>query len=153
MKHIHHIIPKHMGGTDDPENLVELTIEQHAAAHKKLWEEHGYWEDEIAWLGLSGQIGKEEITARLLSEAGKKAGRLHKETQRENGRKRGLANKGKNAWNKGIPATPERLQQMRETCKPPSQKGKVMSAEQKRKIAEAQKARWAKKKLEKQHTT
>jgi len=29
MKHKHHIIPKHMGGSDDPENLIELTIEEH----------------------------------------------------------------------------------------------------------------------------
>ena len=26
MKHKHHIIPKHKGGTDDPSNLVELTV-------------------------------------------------------------------------------------------------------------------------------
>ena len=26
IKHKHHIIPRHMGGTDDPINLVELTI-------------------------------------------------------------------------------------------------------------------------------
>jgi len=24
--HKHHIIPKHIGGTDDPSNLIELTI-------------------------------------------------------------------------------------------------------------------------------
>jgi hypothetical protein len=34
MKHKHHIIPKHMGGTDDSDNLVELTIEEHAEAHR-----------------------------------------------------------------------------------------------------------------------
>ena len=27
MKHKHHIVPKHMGGSDNPENLIELTIE------------------------------------------------------------------------------------------------------------------------------
>lgn len=32
MKHIHHIIPRHMGGTDDPSNLIELTIQEHAEA-------------------------------------------------------------------------------------------------------------------------
>ena len=54
--HFHHIIPKHVGGTDDPSNLVELTIEDHAIAHKVLY---GLWkreEDKIAWLVLSGQI-------------------------------------------------------------------------------------------------
>jgi len=50
-----------MGGTDDPSNLVELTIEEHAEAHRLLWEQYGHWEDEVAWKGLSGQIGKEEI--------------------------------------------------------------------------------------------
>ena len=33
--HNHHILPKHMGGTDDPENIIKLTIEEHAEAHKK----------------------------------------------------------------------------------------------------------------------
>lgn len=59
--HIHHIIPKHMGGSDDPQNLIELSVEDHALAHKKLWEEHRKIEDYAAWKGLLGQIGKEEI--------------------------------------------------------------------------------------------
>lgn len=65
IKHKHHIIPRHMGGTDDPSNLIELTIEEHAKAHKKLWEEHGLIEDKFAWLGLSGQIGKDEILRQI----------------------------------------------------------------------------------------
>jgi len=60
-KHKHHIIPRHIGGTDDPENIVELTIEEHSVAHRKLYEEHGRWEDMLAWKGLSGQIGKDEL--------------------------------------------------------------------------------------------
>jgi hypothetical protein len=54
--HTHHIIPKHMGGTDDKKNLIELTPKQHALAHKKLYEKHGKWEDKIAYQMLSGQI-------------------------------------------------------------------------------------------------
>jgi len=54
--HKHHIIPRHMGGSDDNSNLVELTIEEHAEAHRKLFEEHGRWQDKIAWQTLSGQI-------------------------------------------------------------------------------------------------
>lgn len=59
--HIHHIIPKHMGGSNSPENLIKVTVEEHALAHKKLWEEHGFEEDRIAWLALSGQASMDEI--------------------------------------------------------------------------------------------
>ena len=45
-----------MGGTDDPINLKELTVKQHARAHKKLYKQHGKWEDRIAYQMLSGQI-------------------------------------------------------------------------------------------------
>lgn len=41
MTHKHHIIPRHMGGTDDPSNLVELTVEKHAEAHRQLYEQYG----------------------------------------------------------------------------------------------------------------
>lgn len=59
-KHRHHIIPKHMGGSDDSSNLIELSIEEHAAAHKQLWEEHGCIEDKIAYECLSGRHLSEE---------------------------------------------------------------------------------------------
>jgi hypothetical protein len=61
MKHLHHIIPKHMSGTDDPSNLIELTVEEHAEAHRILFEKYGKWQDKVAWKALSGNIGKEEI--------------------------------------------------------------------------------------------
>jgi hypothetical protein len=68
--HKHHIIPKHMGGSDDPSNLIELTVEEHAEAHRKLFEEYGHWQDELAWKGLAGIIGKEEIVHRLSASNG-----------------------------------------------------------------------------------
>jgi len=60
MNHIHHIIPKHMGGTNDPNNLIELTIEEHAQEHYNLWKKFGYIEDKIAWECLSGRKLSEE---------------------------------------------------------------------------------------------
>ena len=73
MKHKHHIIPKHMGGTDDPSNLVELTVEEHAEAHRILFETYGRKEDELAWKGLAGIIGKEELLHELFVLAGSKS--------------------------------------------------------------------------------
>ena len=72
MKHKHHIIPRHAGGTDDPSNLIELTPEEHAEAHRVLYEEHGHWQDRVAWIGLAGLATNAEHIAMLLSEAGKK---------------------------------------------------------------------------------
>ena len=60
MKHKHHIIPRHAGGSNDPSNLIELTVEEHAEAHRLLYEQYGRWQDKIAWETLSGHIGKEE---------------------------------------------------------------------------------------------
>lgn len=61
MKHKHHIIPRHAGGTDDPSNIIELTIEEHAEAHRILYEQYGRSEDLCAWKGLSGQWSKLQI--------------------------------------------------------------------------------------------
>lgn len=61
MKHTHHKIPRHAGGTDDPANLVELTIEEHAEAHRLLYEQNGHWQDKVAWQGLLGLIPHEKI--------------------------------------------------------------------------------------------
>jgi hypothetical protein len=73
IKHKHHIIPRHVGGTDDPSNIVELTIEEHAEAHRILYEKYGRNEDKWAWLGLSGQIGKDEILKLIsMAQKGKK---------------------------------------------------------------------------------
>ena len=55
MKHKHHIIPRHMGGSDDTSNLVELTVAEHAQAHKELYEKYGKKEDLCAYYMLSGR--------------------------------------------------------------------------------------------------
>ena len=70
--HKHHIIPKHAGGTDDPSNLVTLTVEEHAQAHLELYEKYGRWQDRVAHQTLSGQISKYEASqeVRRLSNMG-----------------------------------------------------------------------------------
>lgn len=100
-KHKHHIIPKHVGGTDDVTNLVELTIEEHALAHKELYEKYGRWQDRVAWLSLSGIMKEEERIYEILRNSNP-GGYKHSEESRK---KISIANKGKKrsmpAWNKG----------------------------------------------------
>ena len=64
--HNHHIIPKHAGGTDAPDNIARLTTTEHAEAHRLLYEEYGRWQDKIAYQALAGYIGKEEIIAEMI---------------------------------------------------------------------------------------
>ena len=59
--HNHHIIPKHTGGTNAPDNIARLTVEEHTEAHRLLYEKYGRWQDKIAYQALSGSIGKDEI--------------------------------------------------------------------------------------------
>ena len=61
-----------MGGSDDPSNIVELTIEEHASAHKILYEQHGHWQDMIAWKGLLGLLTSDECAFIAIREGGKK---------------------------------------------------------------------------------
>ena len=73
LTHKHHIVPRHMGGSNDPDNLIELSVSDHAEAHKKLFEKHGHWQDKIAYQMLSGQIESDNVRrelsrARMLNE-------------------------------------------------------------------------------------
>jgi hypothetical protein len=70
MTHKHHILPKYKGGTDDLSNLVEVSVTQHAMFHYCNWQLWGDKRDFIAWKGLVGEIGKEEIINQLARNSG-----------------------------------------------------------------------------------
>lgn len=61
VKHKHHIVPRYEEGSDDPSNLVELTVTQHAMWHYAEWQRKKNKEDFIAWKCLSGQMSGKEI--------------------------------------------------------------------------------------------
>ena len=115
--HKHHIIPKHMGGTDDPSNLVSVTVEEHANLHKQLWEDLGHEEDKIAWLCLSGQISTSEATILAIKKA-------------NTGRKMFFTEEHR-----------QKLRESRKKQKPP-RLGKTTSDETRKKMSEARKLRW-----------
>lgn len=63
--HIHHIIPLHAGGTNDRENLIEVSLSEHAYLHQLLWIKNGDYRDFIAWRLLSSKIGRDGVFAEL----------------------------------------------------------------------------------------
>lgn len=94
--HRHHIIPRHAGGTNDPDNLIELTIEEHAEAHRKLYEQYNRWQDKVAWQGLAGLIGHDDILREIHKEnSGKKNSFYGKKHTEESKKKMSLVSKGK----------------------------------------------------------
>ena len=110
MKHKHHIIPRHMGGSDDLSNLVEVTVEEHANLHKQLWEDLGYHEDYIAWQCLSGQITNYEATlAAICLSNQRQKGKKRKPCSDERKAKQSIAMKGRKPWNAGLTKDDERV--------------------------------------------
>jgi len=65
LTHKHHIIPKYIGGTNEPENLVRVTVTQHAMFHFCNYQLWGNEEDKLAWKGLSGQMSFDEGRLKL----------------------------------------------------------------------------------------
>jgi hypothetical protein len=61
-----------MGGTDEKSNLVKVTVTQHAMFHWCNWQLWGNKEDWLAWRGLTGEVGKEEIIHELRMKASEK---------------------------------------------------------------------------------
>ena len=115
------------GGTDDPENLIEVTVEQHALLHKQLWEDLGHWQDYAAWQGLSGRMGKEELIRFIQSKTHK--GKIVSEETRK---RMSDSQKGKKQSSKTIE---KRVSKMR------GKKGPPFGEEWKRKLSESRKAR------------
>ena len=68
--HKHHIIPRHMGGSDDPENIVTLPFWAHTEVHKRLYEVYGRAEDKLAYLMMTGKKEEAEVVRIQLAKEG-----------------------------------------------------------------------------------
>lgn len=68
-KHKHHIIPRHAGGDNSASNLMELTIQEHAEAHRLLYEKYGKIQDKVAYMGLANLAPYAELIYMLNSES------------------------------------------------------------------------------------
>lgn len=147
IKHLHHKIPRHAGGTDDPSNLVSVTVEEHAELHLDLFLQYGRWQDWVACQMLSGIVGKEEGVAQVCRHAAQKprseefkkkiaaANRRRGPMSEETKRKISEAKKGKPSWNKGKKSTEQHRQRLSETRKRLFKEGKLTAPMQGRKAA------------------
>ena len=84
MRHKHRIKPGHLGGEYTSENVVELSVLQHAMWHFASWQLWGRKEDEIAWRGLAGIVGREEVVKEATKMGGRKTQECHPEQFRDN---------------------------------------------------------------------
>lgn len=157
--HKHHIIPKHAGGTNDSSNIILLTVEKHAEAHRELFEKYGRWQDEVAWKGLSGRIAREEVQREAVSRAntGKKMSDETKEKISKS--KKGVKQSPSHIENNrnariGRKLTPEHINNISKALKGRShtlehnakvgRKGRIITDEWRQRMSEAAKARHAK---------
>jgi len=123
-----------MGGTDDSSNIVELTVEEHAEAHRKLYEQHGRWEDNLAYKALSGAIGKEEIILERQREAGRRVKSPEERAKLSKSLKgRKLSAEHKANISKGLMGTIASAEEKAKISK--ALTGRKLSAETKRKIS------------------
>lgn len=58
---IHHIVPKHEGGTDDPSNLVKLPRKLHQEVHYRRWLVYNNLSDLYAFQLLGGKLSDDEL--------------------------------------------------------------------------------------------
>lgn len=119
-KHRHHIIPRHAGGSDDPSNIKTVTVEEHAEEHRRLWSKEGREYDRVAWLALSGMIGKEDarILASKASLSSFHSDPVKKEHWLKNVREKHVARSvSRNRWIGAISSSLKGKRQSKETCK------------------------------------
>jgi hypothetical protein len=107
MKHTHRILPGHMGGGYTKENTIEVeivacnqTTASHVMWHFANWQLWGKEEDKLAWKGLAGCIGKEEIIAEKCRVGGKISGASMRDSGRlaEIGRTYGAIAMSEGGW-------------------------------------------------------
>jgi hypothetical protein len=98
IKHKHHIIPRHMGGSNDKENLIEVTVERHAMFHYCNWKLWGKEEDKIAWRTLSGQMTLSEAQYAAIKLGAKKTGQVMKNKMKDKETKESWSNMKKEHW-------------------------------------------------------
>lgn len=122
--HSHHIVPRHLGGTDDSSNLVLLHPYDHAIAHYVRWKIFKTPGDAWAFNRLKAVLdqGGMSVSGMRHTDETKKLLSYHQRTRtrkphsEEAKRKISEAKKGKTSNRKGAKHRPESIQKMRESA-------------------------------------
>ncbi len=85
MRHNHHIIPRHMGGTDEPSNIANVSVEEHAELHLSLYLQYGHLADWLAYHSLSGQIEISEASREAWLDGATRGGKTQGKRNAESG--------------------------------------------------------------------
>lgn len=117
----HHVIPRSLGGTDDKDNLVNLTAREHFICHWLLTKLYTGESRAKMIYALNGMKRNSQHTQRYET---KITSRVYENLKKEFSKVHSEAMKGRDPWNKGIPATEEQKQKNRKAAL-----GKKMSPE------------------------
>lgn len=107
----HHIIPQSLGGSNDTENLVELTAREHFVCHWLLVKMTEGDERGKMLYALQGMRAENKFQNRYHT---KITARVYEKYRIEHANNHSKVMKGKPAWNKGIKLEGEELEQHRE---------------------------------------
>jgi hypothetical protein len=117
----HHVIPRSLGGSDDADNLVDLTAREHFVCHWLLTKIHTGESKAKMIYALNGMKRNGQYTQRYET---KITSRVYEHLKKEFSIIHSATMKGRPAHNKGIPATEEQKEKNRQAAL-----GKKMSPE------------------------
>lgn len=108
---LHHIIPQSMGGSNDKENLVELTAREHFICHWLLIKMTEGEDRSKMLYALNGMKAENRYQQRYHTQI---TARVYEKYRIEHAENHSKRMKGRPAWNKGIKLEGEELEQQRE---------------------------------------
>ena len=120
-KERHHIVPKCLGGSDNKENLVDLTAREHFICHWLLTKMHTGESKSKMVYALNGMKRNGKYTQRYET---KITSRVYENLKKEFAIVHSATMKGRPAHNKGVPMAAEQKEKIKKTAT-----GKVMSPE------------------------
>jgi len=110
---LHHIIPQSMGGSNDKENLVELTAREHFICHWLLIKMTEGEDRSKMLYALNGMKAENKYQQRYHT---KITSRVYEKYRIEHAENHSKRMKGRTAWNKGIPQSEEHKEKNRQAA-------------------------------------